>query len=77
MVEKTKAASYLVMLHLKMTFIEWPTVLSFVLLTMTFSFPLPVSLTLNQELDIYSASRTTLSFKAKQCSKQTFDNNVH
>lgn len=57
------------MLHLKMTFIEWPTVLSFVLLTMTSSFPLPVSLTLNQELDIYSASPTTLQFQSQTALK--------
>lgn len=39
----------LVILHLKMTFSdkEWPTVLSFVAVTMTFSFPSPVLLTLN------------------------------
>jgi len=39
----------LVMLHLKITFSdeERPTVLSFVPVTMTFSFPAPASLTLN------------------------------
>lgn len=44
---------------------------------MTFSFPLPVSLTLNQAWDIYSVSSTTfICFQAKQHSKQTFDNSV-
>lgn len=44
---------------------------------MTFSFPLPVSLTLNQAWGIYSVSPTTfICFQAKQRSKQTFDNSV-